>query len=86
MIEELKNKLEELTKLEEIANQADEEYEAEPMSEEKEKAFDEAYRAEFEAFIAVSKLIVKMTRGQINEKTAREMVRTKRNEILNIVA
>lgn len=86
MIEQLRNRLEELTKLEEIANQADEEYEAEPMSEEKEKAFNEAYQAEFEAFIAVSKLIVKMTRGQIDEKTAREMVRTKRNEILAILA
>lgn len=86
MKNELKKKLEELARLEEIANKADDEMMADPTNEDKEKAFDEAYKAEFDAFIAVANLIVKMTNGQIDEKTARTMVRTKRNEILNLVA
>ena len=83
---ELKKRLEELTRLEEIANKADAAYEAEPENEEKEKAFDAAYKAEMDAFTTVSELIVKMSSGQIDIKTARKMVKTKRNEILNLVA
>lgn len=83
---ELKKRLEELERLEEIANKADDEMMADPTSEEKERAFDEAYKAEFDAFMAVASLIVKMTDGQVDEKTARTMVRTKRNEIMNLVA
>lgn len=86
MKNELKKKLEELAILEEIANKADDEMMEDPTNEEKEKAFDEAYKAEFDAFMAVASLIVKMTDGQVDEKTARTMVRTKRNEILAIVA
>lgn len=86
MMNELKKRLEELTRLEEIADKADAEYEAEPMSEEKEKAFEKAYQAEYNAFAAVSELIVKMAGGQIDIKTAKRMIKTKRNEILNLVA
>lgn len=86
MMNELKKRLEELAILEESANKADDAMMADPNNEEKEKAFDEAYKAEFDAFTAVAELIVKMTNGQIDEKTARTMVRTKRNEILNLVA
>lgn len=86
MTNELKKRLEELERLEEIANKADDEMMADPTNEEKEKAFDEAYKAEFNAFTAVANLIVKMTNGQIDEKTARTMIRTKRNDILDIIA
>lgn len=86
MKNELKKRLEELARLEEIANKADDAMMADPTNEEKEKAFDEAYKAEFDAFTAVANLIVKMTNGQIDEKTAREMVRTKRSEILKLAA
>ena len=86
MMNELKKKLEELTRLEEIANRADDEMMADQTNAEKEKAFDKAYKAEFDAFIAVTSLIIKMISGQIDEKTARTMVRTKRNEIMNLVA
>lgn len=82
----LKRLISEFSKLEEIANKADDEMMEDPTNEEKERAFDEAYKAEFDAFMAVSNLIVKMTNGQIDEKTARTMVRAKRNEILNLVA
>lgn len=86
MTNELKKRLEELERLEEIANKAEAEYEADCMNEEKENAFDVAYQNEYNAFMAVSEMIVEMTGGQIDIKTAREMVRTKRAEILNIIA
>lgn len=82
----LKELLEKLSQLEDIANQADAEYEAEPENAEEEKAFDEAYKAEWDAFMVVSALIVKISHGQIDEKTAREIVRIKRNEIFNLIA
>lgn len=82
MMNELKKRLKELERLKAIADQTDAEYEADPENAEKEKTSDEAYKAEFNAFMAVSALIVKMTDGRIDEKTARAMVRTKRNEII----
>lgn len=83
---ELKAGLEKLARLEEIANHAEADYEREPENKEYEETFDRAYQNEYNALMSVSKLIVKMTNGQIDEKTAREMVRTKRTEILNLVA
>lgn len=82
----LKRTLAELSELEAVSNAAEAVYEADPENTEKEKAFDEAYKAEFDAFIIVSSLLVKMTSGQIDEKTARTIVRTKRNEIMNFVS
>ena len=86
MMNELKAELEKLARLEEIANHAEADYEREPENREFEELFDKAYQNENDAFMAVSELIVKITSGQIDMKTAREMVRTKRSEILNIVA
>lgn len=86
MKNELKKKLEELARLEAIADKADGEYQAEPMNEEKEAAFDEAYKAEYNAFMAAAEYIVKMTAGKIDIKDACEMVRARRNEILALVA
>lgn len=86
MTNELKKILEELTKLEEIADKADAEMMADPTNAEKEKAFDVAYQNEYNAFMSVAELIVEMTGGQIDIKTAREIVRTKRSEILTLVA
>lgn len=83
---ELKKRLEKLTMLEKIANQAENEMMEDPANEEKENAFDEAYKEEFAAFMAVSELIIEMTGGRIDAKTARTMVQTKRNEILSLVA
>ena len=82
----LKRMLVELSDLEEVANKAEYAMMEDTTNEDKEKAFDEAYKAEFDAFTEVAKLIVKMTNGQIDEKTARTMVRTKRNEIVNLIA
>lgn len=85
MKNELKQKLEILEKLEAVADAADAAYDAEPENAEKEKAFDIAYKAEYDAFIAVAELIVKMSGGKIDIKTARTIVRTKRKEILNLM-
>lgn len=86
MTNELKKRLEELARLEEIANRADDEMMADPTNKEKEDAFDAAYQNEYNAFMAVAELIVEMTSGQIEIKTARKMVRTKRTEVLSILA
>lgn len=86
MKNELKKRLEELERLERIADRAEDEMMADPTNEEKENIFDEAYKAEFAAFMAAANLIVEMTGGRIDEKTARTMVRTKRGEIVKIVA
>ena len=86
MANELKKRLEELARLEEITKRADDELMANPQSTQKEEAFDVAYWKEYNAFMAVAELIVEMAGGKINIKTAKAMVRTKRNEILNLVA
>lgn len=86
MKNELKKRLEELERLEKIADMADDAMMADPTNEKKEKAFDEAYKAEFDAFMTVANLIVKMTGGQMDKKTARTIVRTKRSEIMNLIA
>ena len=81
----LKRMLAELSQLEVIADKAEEEMVSEPENIEKEKAFDEAYKVEFSAFTKVAEFIVKATRGRIDEKTARAMVRTQRVKILELV-
>lgn len=86
MKNELKNRLGELAKLEAITKKAEAEYEADYMNAEKEKTYDTAYDVEFAAFMDAADLIVKMTAGKIDKITAREMARTKRNEILSILA
>lgn len=83
---DLKKALEWLERLEKIADRADAEYEADPMNAEKEAAFDEAYAAEFEAHEVVIDVIVEMTDGQIDAKTAHAMIMKKRAEILSLIA
>lgn len=85
MMNELKRRLEELERLEKIADQAEAAYDEDFANEEKEAAFDLAYRNQYNAFMAVCNLIVEMTVGKIDIKTARLMVRTKRTNLLNIL-
>lgn len=82
----LKRTLAELEALEADADKADAAYEADPENAEKEAAFDAAYKAEWSKAEEVAKLIVKMTSGQIDEKTARAMVNGKREEIEKMLA
>lgn len=77
----MKEMMKKLEELENIATIADKEYENEPENEEKESAFDIAYKNEYIFFNEVAEEIVKITSGKIELKTAREMLRTKRNEL-----
>ena len=77
----MKEMMKKLEELENIATIADNEYENEPENEEKENAFDIAYKNEYNFFNEVAEEIVKITSGKIELKTAREMLRTKRNEL-----
>ena len=81
----LKRMLEELSKLEKISIQAENEMVEDPTNEKKEKVFDEAYKAEFSLFMEIIEFIVKISNGKINEKTARAMVHTQREKILSLV-
>lgn len=82
----LKKKLVELSSLEAAADKAEAEMLAAPTNTEKEKAFDEAYKAEYATFSEVAEIIVKATKGRVDEQAAREMVQTNRNKILNFIA
>lgn len=86
MMDELKRRLEDLERLSAIADSADRAMMEDFENPEKEKAFEEAYKAEYSAFMAVVDLVVKISNGKIDEKTARIMVRAKRNEILALLA
>ena len=84
MKQELKKNLMELERLEAIADIADAAYQNAPESEEAERAFDEAYQAEYDAFMKASTMISEF--AGIDIKTAREMVRVKRAELKQILA
>lgn len=72
-----------LEKLEEIANHAEADYAREPENAEYEETFDRAYKNEFDCFMQVSGQIAKM--AGIDENTARTMIRTKRDELMQIL-
>lgn len=46
-----------------------------------EKAFDEAYKKEFELFTALAKEIVKSSKEKIDFDTARKLIKSKRTEL-----
>lgn len=82
----LLEKLQNLEKAEKAANRAEAEWENEPESAELEKAFDTAYKAEFNAYISAAKYIEYMTGRSIDFMTAKKMIQTKRAELLRILA
>lgn len=81
----MKELLKRLEAAEKKATEADTAYEANPESEELEKAFDEAYKAEFEAFEALANEIVKASKGQIKKSDAATMIKAKRNELKALI-
>ena len=81
----MKELLKRLEAAEKKANEADAAFEANPESEELEKAFDEAYKEEFEAFEALADEIVKASNGQIEKATAATMIRAKRSELKALI-
>lgn len=81
----LKRLWNEYIKAEEKANAADEAYEMEPENEELEKAFDEAYRAEYKAMEKVAAEMVTFTKGKIDHALACKMVRMQRAAIEDLI-
>lgn len=81
----LLEKLKTLEKFEEIANNAQADYEKDPENEELEAAFDRAYKDEFDAFISLAKYIEYITSGEIDFLTAKKIIQTKRSELFNIL-
>lgn len=82
----LLEKIKKLEQLEKIADEAEARYADQPESEEIEKAFDEAYKAEFGAYISAAKYIEYITSGNIDFMTAKKMMQTKRAELLQLLA
>ena len=82
----LLEKLQKLEQLEKIADIAEERYTEEPENTELENVFDEAYKAEFEAYINAAKYIEYMTGCEIDFMAAKKIIKTKRSELLSILS
>lgn len=85
MIGEIIKKLEELAILEAETDRVEREYDGNPESMAAEQAFDVAYRKEHAAFMEVSKRISELSGGKISARSARAMVRTKREDLEKIL-
>ena len=83
MIKKMIDELTRLEKLEEIANHAEDDYDREPENAEYEKTFDDAYKAEYTAFMTVATMLSDWIGVDI--KTSRAMVNGKRAELWYIL-
>lgn len=83
MIKKMIAELASLERLEEIANHAECDYDREPENVEYEKTFDDAYKAEYAAFMAVSEMLSNWIGVDI--ATSRAMVNWKRAELWDIL-
>lgn len=77
----MKELLKRLTKLEKEAAEAEMAYIEAPEDEAIEEAFDKAYEAEYNAYMAAANEVVKMTEGKISFNIAKTMIQTKRSEL-----
>lgn len=82
----LLEKIKKLEQLEKVADEAEARYTEEPENTELENAFDEAYKAEFDAYISAAKYIEYMTGGKVDFMKAKELIQTKRAELLQLLA
>lgn len=82
----LLEKLQKLEQLEKAADRAESVWEKEPEKVELEKAFDAAYKAEFDAYISTAKYIEYMTNGNVDFMAAKKLIQTKRAELLQLLA
>ena len=82
----LLEKLEKLEQLEKAADEAEARYTEEPENAEFESAFDKAYKAEFDAYISAAKYIEHITGGKVDFMKAKELIQTKRAELLQLLA
>ena len=83
MIEKMINELTRLERLEEITNHAEDDYDREPENVEYEKTFDNAYKNEYAAFMAVATMLSDWIGVDI--ATSRAMVNGNRAELWNIL-
>ena len=81
----LKELLKQLEELEKESNRLDNLMEENPGNEEIEKAFDEAYKKEWEVFNKLIDEVVKFTKGKIDRKQAYNMIQLKRSELKSII-
>lgn len=79
MLNKIKADLYKLEQLEEIANNAEADYQREPENKEAECAFDLAYKNQFNMFLKVSNEIAELTGMSV--KVARQIVNSKRDEM-----
>ena len=82
-IKNLKNSLTRLAYWEKLANQALDAYEADPMNPDREEAMEKFYELEFNEYVHAAHLLERFS--GIDDKTARTMIRTKRDEVLAIL-
>lgn len=82
----LLEKIKKLEQLEKAADEAESRWTAEPENAEFENAFDEAYKAEFDAYISTAKYIEHITDGAADFMKAKELIQTKRAELLQLLA
>lgn len=82
----LKELLKRLEIAEAIANEKERAYEAEPMNEKAEKEFNEAYKKEFDLYVATAKELVKVTNNNIDFMTAKALVKGNRKELKVLLA
>lgn len=83
MIEKMINELARLERLEEIANHAENDYDREPENAEYEKTFDDAYKAEYAAFMSVAIMLSEWIGVDI--ATSRAMVNKERAKLWDIL-
>lgn len=68
-------------RLSDVCDNAELEYEKAPEDTEKEKAFDKAYKAQFDKYIECANYIVNCTGGKVNFDRAKYLVNVKREEM-----
>lgn len=73
-------------KAEKISNDLYEALEQDPMNEELESKWDAAYEKEYAEHEALVNEIIKITSGMIDHETANAMIRTKRQELKNLIS
>lgn len=84
-MEKLKELFSQLETFEAETNRLDCLLEEYPDNEEIENQWNASYKKEWEVFILLSDYIVSYTGGKIDAKTARLMIRAKRNELRKLI-
>ena len=63
------------------ANEAEYEYTKDYTNYEKEKAFDDCYKVQFDLYVATAKELARVTHNNIDFNTAKKLIMSKRNEL-----